>query len=79
MKAIDFQSQLENGMIQVPVECGHLDGQDVRVLILVNDVAANHTVPSADRHSIWKRTEGTWQGELVHEAQGDYPTRLEIE
>ena len=78
-RVIEFQSQLENGMIQVPTECGLLDGQDVRVLILVNEVAAKQTVPSADRHSIWKRTEGAWQGELVREAQGEYPTRLEIE
>jgi len=47
MKAIEFQSQLEHGIIQVPEECGLLDGQDVRVLILVNEVAANQTVPSA--------------------------------
>ena len=79
MKAIEFKSQLENGMIQVPTECGLLDGQDVRVLILVNEVAANQSVPSADRHLIWKRTEGAWQGDLVREAQGEYPTRLEIE
>jgi len=64
---------------EVPTVCGLLDVQDVRVLILVHEVAANQTVPSADRHSIWKRTEGAWQGELVREAQGDYPTRLEIE
>jgi len=69
MKAVEFQSQLENGVIQVPAECGLLDGQDVRVLILVNEVAANQTVPSADRHSIWKRTEGAWQGQHVREAQ----------
>ena len=28
---------------------------------------------------IWKQTEGAWQGELVREAQEEYPTRLEIE
>ncbi len=48
-------------------------------MILVNEVAPNQTVPSADRYSIWKRTEGAWQGELVREAQGEYPTRLEIQ
>ncbi|MEJ7593290.1 MAG: hypothetical protein WKF77_17235 [Planctomycetaceae bacterium] len=79
MKAMEFQSQLEHGMIQVQAECGLLDGHDVRVLILVNEVAANQTVPSADRHSIWKRTEGAWEGELVPEAQGEYQTRLEVE
>ena len=34
----------------------------------MNEVAANQTVSSADRHSIWKRTEGAWQGELRHRA-----------
>ncbi len=42
-KAIEFQSQLENGMIQVPAACGLLDGQDVRIPIRVNEVAANQT------------------------------------
>jgi hypothetical protein len=79
MKAIEFLSQLENGVIQIPAECGLLDGQNVRVLILVNEAVANQPVPPADRHSIWKRTEGAWLGELVREAQGEYPTRLEME
>ena len=43
MKAIEFQSQLENGMFHIPAECVLLDGQDVRLPILVNEVAANQT------------------------------------
>ena len=79
MKAIEFQSHLENGKIPVPAECGLQEGQDVRVLILVKDDVAETSVVRDNRRSVWKRTEGTWQGELVREAQGDYPTRLEME
>jgi hypothetical protein len=37
MKAIEFQSHLIDGKILVPAECGLQEGQDVRVLILVED------------------------------------------
>ena len=76
MKAIEFQTHLVNGTIPVPAECGL---QDVRVLILVKDESPKPSTESADPRSIWKRTEGSWRGELVREDQGDYPTRLEME
>lgn len=79
MKAIEFQSHLENGKIPVPADSGLQEGQDVRVLILVKDDVAQPSVEPDDRRSVWKRTEGAWQGELVREAQGDYPIRLEME
>ena len=79
MKAIEFQSHLENEKIPVPAECGLQEGQDVRVLILVKDDVAQPSVEPEDRRSVWKRTEGSWRGELVREAQGDYPIRQEME
>lgn len=66
--------------IPVPAECGLQEGQDVRVLILVEDDVAQPSVEPEDPRSVWKRTEGSWQGEpLVREDQGDYPVRLELE
>lgn len=79
MKAVEFKSQLENGKIAVPMESGLAEGQAVRVLVLVEDHAPNQPVQTADKRAFWQRTEGAWHGELVREAQGDYPTRLEME
>lgn len=79
MKAIEFQSHLVDGKILVPAECGLQEGQDVRVLILVEDAIPPSSTEGADHRAVWKRTEGAWHGELVREDQGDYPTRLEME
>lgn len=80
MKAIEFQSHLENGKIPVPAECGLREGQDVRVLILVEDSKVTNRPGQTGKQSIWDEIEGSWQGEpLVREDQGDYPVRLELE
>ena len=44
----------------------------------MNEVAANQTVTSADRHSLWKRTEGAWQGELAQQGSPIGPLDLQI-
>ncbi len=80
MKAIEFQSQLENGKISVPVDCGLQNGQGVRVLILVNEADRAESRQVAGTQSIWDKIQGSWQGEpLLREDQGDYPVRLELE
>ena len=80
MKAIEFQSHLENGKIPVPTNCGLLDGQGVRVLILLTEATQTEAPQCSVNGSIWDQIEGSWHGEpLVREDQGDYPTRLELE
>ena len=80
MKAIEFQSHLVDGKIPVPAECGLQEGQDVRVLILVEDARISILPAQSEKQSIWDQIEGSWQGDpLVREDQGDYPVRLELE
>ena len=72
MKAIEFQSHLVDGKIPVPAECGLQDGQDVRVLILVEESQKTNRPAQTGKPSIWDQVEGSWQGEpLVREDQGD--------
>ena len=79
MKAIEFQSQLTNGKILVPPECGLENGQDVRVLILVDESVSMLKSSSVSAENIWDQVEGSWQGDpLVREEQGGYPERLEL-
>lgn len=80
MKAIEFQSHLVDGKIVVPAECGLQEGQDVRVLILVEDARDSSRLAQSENQSIWDQIEGSWKGDpLVREDQGEYPTRLELE
>ena len=80
MKAIEFQSHLVDGKIDVPAECGLQEGQDVRVLILVEDARISNRPVQSEKQSIWDQIEGSWQGDpLVREDQGEYPVRLELE
>ncbi len=80
MKAIEFQSHLVDGKIVVPAECGLQEGQDVRVLILVEDARISNRPVQSEKQSIWDQIEGSWQGDpLVREDQGEYPVRLELE
>ena len=73
MKAIEFQSHLVDGKILVPAECGLQEGQDVRVLILVEDARILNRPAQSERQSIWDQIEGSWQGDpLVREDQGEY-------
>ena len=44
----------------------------------MNEVAAHQTVPSADRHSIWKRTKDAWQGDLAQQRSPTGPLDLQI-
>jgi hypothetical protein len=71
MKAIEFQSHLVDGKIHVPAEFGLPEGQDFRVLILVEQDHLVSSLEGADRLAFWRRTEGTWHGDLVREGQGD--------
>jgi len=79
MKAIEFNSQLEHGQIAVPKTLHLVEGQPVRVLILLDDAAELKDAGQADARSVWVRTAGAWQGEqLVREPQGEYEQRLEL-
>lgn len=79
MKAIEFNSRLEHGQIAVPSALHLVEGQPVRVLILLNDAAEAEIAEQADTKSVWARTAGAWQGEqLVREPQGKYEQRLEL-
>ena len=77
MKAIEFQSHLIDGKIPVPAECGLLEGQDVRVLILVQDSITTIRPAPTGKPNIWDQVEGSWQGDpLVREDESNFPTRL---
>ena len=68
MKAIEFQSHLVDGKILVSAECGLQEGQDVRVLILVEDDTATSRPAQSPKQCIWDQIEGSWQGDpLVRE------------
>jgi hypothetical protein len=80
MQAIEFNSQLEHGQIAVPKTLHLVEGQPVRVLILLDETLAAKTSRPSDAKSVWERTAGAWQGEqLVREPQGEYEKRLDLE
>jgi len=79
MKVIKFNSQLEHGQITVPKTLHLVEGQPVRVLILLDEVTDTKCSGQADAKSVWARTAGAWQGgNLVREPQGGYEQRLEL-
>ncbi len=72
MQAIEFSSQLEHGQIAVPENLHLMEGQPVRVLILLDESASSKEVTQIAEKSVWERTAGAWQGEpLVQEHPGD--------
>ncbi len=76
MQAIEFNSHLEHGQIAVPKALHLVEGQPVRVLILLDETAR---ASRSDIKNVWERTAGAWQGELlVREPQGEYEQRLEL-
>jgi hypothetical protein len=80
MQAIEFNSQLEHGQIAVPKTLRLVEGQPVRVLILLDETLVTKPIRPSDTTSVWERTSGAWQGEqLVREPQGEYEQRLDLE
>jgi len=79
MQAIEFNSQFEHGQITLPKTLHLAEGQQVRVLILLDETAAENGAVQGDSKSVWERTAGAWQGNnLVREPQGEYEQRLEL-
>lgn len=57
-----------------------VDGQPVRVLILLDETAGEKSIQAESVKNVWERTAGAWQGEtLVREPQGEYEQRLGFE
>lgn len=80
MQAIEFKSQLEHGQITVPTAFHLMEGQQVRVLILLDETAAGEEENRCLPGNIWQKTAGAWQGsELVRDLQGEHEQRLELE
>ena len=80
MQAIEFNSQLEHGQIAVPENLHLMEGQPVRVLILLDETAGSKEARKVSEGSVWARTAGAWQGgQLIREPQGEYEKRLELE
>ena len=72
MHAIEFKSQLEHGQISVPSAFHLLDGQPVRVLILLDEATPDKEATQFNSESLWQRTAGSWQGgDLVRDPQGE--------
>ena len=92
MKAIEFNSRVENGAISIPTEFGLVDGRVIRVLILTNEPDGDLTADAKDT-AFWAKTAsswqsqadvlnstaGSWNGELLREPQGEYPERLDLD
>jgi hypothetical protein len=71
MQAIEFNSRVEDGHIAVPETVHLVEGQSVRVLILLDETAAIKDAVESDAKSVWARTSGAWQGApLVRESEG---------
>lgn len=55
MQAIEFEAQLKDGAIQLPLPYQHWqEGQQVKVIVLAADNTANHPMPKAkdiNRHA----------------------------
>jgi hypothetical protein len=80
MQAIEFKSQLEHGQITVPTAFHLMEGQQVRVLILLDETASGEDSNRCLPENVWQRTAGAWQGgDLVRDLQGEYEQRLELE
>jgi len=80
MQAIEFKSQLVHGQITVPASLHLMEGQSLRVLILLDEKAGGTEAKLREAENIWGRTAGAWQGEpLVREPQGEFEQRLELE
>ena len=80
MQAIEFKSQLEHGQIAVPAAFHLMEGQPVRVLILLDETSAVEEAKRYPSENIWEKTAGAWQGGfLVRDLQGEYEQRLELE
>jgi hypothetical protein len=72
MQAIEFKSYFNHGQIPVPSAFHLKEGQNIRVLVLIDELEQPET--------IWQRTAGAWQGEpLCREPQGNFEQRLEFE
>lgn len=70
MRAVEFHSVVEDGLIAVPKTFHLADGLAVRVLILLDEAAEEIGVLDADAKSVWERTAGAWQGgQLIRESQ----------
>ncbi|MFZ4534960.1 hypothetical protein [Propionivibrio sp.] len=80
MHAIEFKSQLEHGQIAVPSAFHLLEGQLVRVLILLDETASGEEANQFMPESIWQKTAGAWQGgDLVRDLQSEPEQRLALE
>ena len=58
MQAIEFNSQFEHGQITVPKTLHLAEGQQVRVLILLDETGAEKGARHGDAKSVWERTAG---------------------
>ena len=85
MKAIEFNSRVENGAISIPTEFGLVDGRVIRVLILINEPDGDLTADAKDTafcaktDSSWQSqadvlnsTAGSWAGELLRDKPWSY-------
>ena len=93
MKAIEFNSRVENGAISIPTEFGLVNGREIRVLILTNEPDGDLIPGAIENIAFWAKTAGSsqsqaevlnstagsWAGELIREPQGDYPECLDLD
>ena len=71
MQAIEFNSQFEHGQITLPKTLHLAEGQPVRVLILLDETAAEKGAAQGDVKSIWERTAGTLSDDFPDEITDD--------
>lgn len=79
MQAFEFNSRFEHGQITVPKTLPLAEGQQVRVLLLMDESAADKSAVQGNAKKVWERTVGSWQGNnFVREPQGEYEQRLDM-
>jgi len=71
MQAFEFNSRFEHGQITLPKTLHLTEGQSVRVLILLDEMAAEKGASQDDAKSVWERTAGTLSDDFPDEITDD--------
>ena len=79
MHALEFNAKYKDGRIPVPADIPLADGQEVRVLILLDETLESPAERSLSDADVIERTSGAWQGEPMERGpQGEYERRLKL-
>ena len=60
-QVVEFNSRVQDGRIAIPRTIHLAEGLPVRVLVLLDEVAAPTNAVEPDAGSVWERTSGAWE------------------